>query len=208
MSAGTLRTAVVATLVLLVCIGTFCGDARADYYKYTDGSGAVCITNKIDAVPPKYRATMKVIREETVAGKEKGAAKEIPRENSAAPEASPQSREQAGAPEEPASRLGEVFSRFPWARPLLVVCIIVTAFLIVNKLSSLISSPLLARVVYLAFFLAIFVFAFKSYAEHVSNSYFSIKTKVLAMFEKANRREAPASAESSPPAPAVEQGSR
>lgn len=208
MSVGTVKTVVFAALVLLVCIGAFCGDARADYYKYTDGSGAVCITNRIDAVPSKYRATMKVIREETVAGKVNGAPREPLRENVAAPEASPQSREQAVAPEEPASRLGQVFSRFPWARPLLVVCVIVTAFLIVNKLSSLISSPLLARVVYLAFFLAIFVFAFKSYAEHVTNSYFSIKTKVLAMFEKANRREAPASAESSPTAAAPEQGSR
>lgn len=208
MSAGTVKTAVVAALVLLVCIATFCGDVRADYYKYTDGSGAVCITNRIDAVPPKYRATMKVIREETAAGREKGAPRETPREYVAAPDASPQSRQQADAAEEPASRMGEVFSRFPWARPLLVVCVIVTAFLIVNKLSSLISSPLLARVVYLAFFLAIFVFAYKSYAEHVTNSYFSIKTRVLAMFEKANRREVPASAESPPPAPAMEPGSR
>lgn len=77
-----------------------------------------------------------------------------------------------------------------------------------GKLSSLLSSALLAKVIYLAFFPGVFAFAYKSYAEHVTSSYFSIKKKVLAMFEKANRREMPEPGETSPKAPAGSQISR
>lgn len=77
-----------------------------------------------------------------------------------------------------------------------------------RKLSSLLSSALLAKVIYLAFFLGVFAFAYKSYAEHVTSSYFSIKKKVLAMFEKANRREMPESDAISPAAPAGNQIAR
>ena len=41
------------------------------------------------------------------------------------------------------------------------------------------------------FFLAVSVAGFKAYGEHMSASYFSIKQKMLALFETANGREMP-----------------
>jgi hypothetical protein len=36
-------------------------DARGEYFKYKDASGAVVITNKLENVPKKYRKSVKVI---------------------------------------------------------------------------------------------------------------------------------------------------
>ena len=58
------------------------------------------------------------------------------------------------------------------------------------RIAAQLSSPQLARVLYLAFFLGVFVFAYKSYAETVVGRYFTIKTKIVSMFRKANVRQA------------------
>jgi hypothetical protein len=162
--------------------------AHADYYKYTDKTGAVCITNNPDAVPPKYRATMKVIREETLAKKDRESRIGTPAQPAAG--VAPQEKNDV-APLEPASPLARLTSGAPWKKPALVAGAIVCLFLFVRKLSAILPSALLAKVIYLAFFLGTFVFLYKAYAEHVTNSFFTIKTKVIAMFEKSNRREAP-----------------
>ena len=204
----TVKTVAFAALVSLMGVGGLSGAACADYYKYTDGSGAVCITNSLGTVPPKYRATMKVIREETLAKKDKGALKEAPREASVAPEAAPQAETPKNASSDPTSFSGRLFARFPWSRPLCVVFATLMAFFLVRKLSSQISSALLARAIYLAFFLGVFVFAYNAYAEHVTNSYFSIKNKILVMFEKSNRRELPDPADSPSQPPVTEQAAK
>ena len=189
-------------MLLPAILPSFLQTAHADYYKYTDKSGALCITNNPDAVPPKYRSNMKVIREETLARKDKASRLETPRETPAAPAIGDSPLEKGvAAPPEPTSAFGRFTARFPWLRPVLVVCAIFCAFLVVRKWSSALPSALLARVIYLAFFLGAFVFVYKSYAEHVSNSYFTIKTKVITMFEKSSRREIPEPGERPLPAP-------
>ena len=205
----TAKTAIFAALVSLMGVGVFSGAACADYYKYTDGRGVVCITNSLGTVPPKYRATMKVIREETLANKDKGSRTEDPREASVLPEAAPQAVVPNNALSgEPTSFMGRLFARFPWSRPLCAVFGALMAFFFVRKLSSHISSALLGRVIYLAFFVGVFVFAYKAYADHVTNSYFSIKNKVLVMFEKSNRREMPDPADSPSQPPVAEQAAK
>ena len=200
------KTVVIVTSLSLIWVAGLGRHAFADYYKYTDGSGAVCITNNLGTVPRKYRATMKVIREEALDKKDKGAQIKAPREASEAPEASPQAEMPNHAlPEEPTSFNGRMFARFPWSRPLVAVLATLAAFLLVRKLSSHLSSSLLAKVIYLAFFLGVSVFAFKAYAEHVTNSYFSIKKKILVMFEKSNRRELPEPTDSPSLSPVTDQ---
>ncbi|HEY6871086.1 MAG TPA: hypothetical protein VI298_00030 [Geobacteraceae bacterium] len=203
------RTMVITVVCVVVALLACLGDARADYYKYTDKGGAVCITNNLDAVPRKYRATMKVIREETLDKKGRGADREGGAAGAAPPETASQAQEQNNvAPAgEPTSAYGRLAARFPWFKPLLFVGAALAVFILVTKLSSVLPSPLLSRVIYLAFFLGLFVIVYKSYADHVTESYFTIKTKVLAMFEKANRREMPEPGELPPAAPGKEQTS-
>ena len=166
--------------------------AHANYYKYVDKTGAVCITNSRDSVPLKYRATMKVTREETLANKDRASRIETPRRDapeSALPGAVEERKQAALA--ESASTFGRLSARFPWFKPVIVVCMLLGTFLVLRKLSAILPSALLARLIYLVFFLGAFVFVYKSYADHLSNSYFTLKTKFIALFEKANRREVP-----------------
>jgi len=163
----------------------------ADYYKYTDKTGAVCITNNIKSVPQRYRSIMKVIREETRAKKDRAtridSSQETPDQSTAG--AVPQMRDVA--PAEPASLLARLTSGASWKKPTLIACVFVSLFLIVRKLSAVLPSALLAKVIYLAFFLGTFVFLYKSYTEYITNSFITIKTKMISMFEKSNRREEP-----------------
>jgi hypothetical protein len=49
---------------------------------------------------------------------------------------------------------------------------------------------------------------YKAYADHVTNSYFSIKNKILVMFERSNRREMPDPADSPSQPPVAEQAAK
>ena len=185
-------TALWAFLWLCVCPGMSMGD----YYKYTDSSGTVCITNNKEAVPAKYRAKAKVIREDAVKdgvmGRQPGSGM------APAPGASTEVAEQVAAPPEETRDPGRLFGRFPWLKPLLGGSAVIAGFFLVRRLACFLPSVLLGRLVILSFFLAVSVFCMKTYAEHISSSYFKIKDRVLTMFEKSNRREAPENAEAFP----------
>ncbi len=182
---------VMFAVVGIVCMASV---ARADYYKYTDRSGAVCITNDPKNVPSRYRASMKVIREETLEKKDPGARKAVPPEQSQVPQpesAAPGAARPEASPAEPASTVGRLAAHYPWSKPLLFVAGIGVLFLVVAKLASLLPSPQLARLIYLVFFLGVFVTGYKLYADYMVNSYLTIKTKVIGMFIKANDRQVP-----------------
>ena len=50
------RTVLLAGLILVIAF-----DAGAEFYKYTDSSGALVITDKLENVPKQYRKQFKVI---------------------------------------------------------------------------------------------------------------------------------------------------
>jgi hypothetical protein len=194
MSVPNMKAASVFIFLILACFllpdGT--RSAHADYYKYTDKTGAICITNTLDSVAPKYRAAMKVVREATLEKKDRATRIKTPLRDAPAPEAPAaveERKQEASAA--PTSTFGRLSARFPWFKPVIAVCAILCTFLVVWKLSAILPSALFARLIYLAFFLGVFVFVFKSYADHLSNSYFTVKTKFIALFEKTNRREVP-----------------
>jgi len=189
-------------LLLLILVSAMAQSAHADYYKYTDGSGTVCITNNRDTVPPKYRSTMKVIREETLDRKDKVKRPEPLRDASPVPATSVSPPEKAAAAaEEQTTTYGRLASRSPWFKPALFVGAVILLYLIVRKLAASLPSTLLARLVCIVFFLGVFVFIYVSYARYIGSSYTSIKTKMLSMFEKSNRRDAPEPGERPLPLP-------
>jgi hypothetical protein len=170
--------------------------ARADYYAYTDANGAPVITNRLETVPKRYRAGMRVVKEDKPAPAKTGD-RPVTNKPFAVP-ATPQPvvrEEPAAAPEPPAppaltGRMGDHAKRYPWLKPVGVVAGLLAGFLAVIRIAAHLSSPQLARVIYLAFFLGVFVFAYKSYAESLVERYFTIKTKIVSMFRKANVRQA------------------
>jgi len=162
-------------------------DAAADYYRYTDGGGVVSMTNKLESVPARYRSTMKVIREDPPAKKIPQARKEAP------PEAEvPAAPVQAGAAEPasvPAGKFAELSARFIWFKPLFYLGAFLATFIAIVKVTALLPSALLSKLIYLAFFLGVFVFLYKAYVEHVVSSTRNIKEKAVTMMKKANARE-------------------
>ncbi len=184
----------VKILFLLLLISAFAQDppSFADYYKYMDNKGTICITNNLNSVPRKYRSNMKIVHEEMPAKAKNGNQPQTPSVGISAP----------GAPSVPVagttdtsprsdSRFALLTARFPWIKPLLGIAAIVAAFLVLFKLRPLIPSPQLARLLTLAIFLAIFVFSYKLYADYLVDGYFTVKAKILGMFARSNTREAP-----------------
>ncbi len=55
-----------AMLLLPCCSCMFAAvpKAGADFYRSRDGSGAVCITDKLQSVPAQYRAGMQVAKDD------------------------------------------------------------------------------------------------------------------------------------------------
>ena len=204
MSLRQIAFALLIPLLFLVSFLLLAGNrpAHADYYKYTDKTGAICISNKLDAVPPRYRATMKVIREETLEKKDRSTRQQTPRSDT--PPQAVSDTEKASkdeAPAVPPTAYEQLSARFPWLTPLLFLGAVILLFFIVGKISALMPSPQLAKIIYLVFFLGVFVFAYKCYADHLLESYTTIKSKIFALFEKANRREMPAKGENLPSNP-------
>ncbi len=189
----------VRVLVLVAVFGVaMVGMARADYYRYTDRSGAVVLTNDLGSVPKAYRKKMKVIRDEALEAKDPA-----PKKHSAAEEAikEEQQDEQAAAAAATASRSDKLFARFPWAKPLAIVAGVIAVLFVGRRLVAAIPFPQLARVINIALFLGVFVFVYTVYARYLVDEYFSVKDKVIAMFKKANQRELPADGEAPPEKP-------
>lgn len=172
---------------LLFAIGTFTAafapEVWADFYQYTDGSGVVSITNKLDGVPKKYRSTMKVVREEP-------AAKKVVRSEPVQTEpVSIETTSQSVAPANLAGRFDELGNRFPWFKPAVYLAVIVAIFTLITKVTVLLPSRLLGRVIYLAFTVGVLAFIYKSYSAHVVETTQKLKGEAEAVARKAAARQ-------------------
>ena len=176
-------------LLLLVALCLACAlpaPLLADYYRYTDSRGIVHMTNRLDSVPPKFRASMRVIREEP---KKEAAGQAAPALGSASEGVSAQQE----ASEQKQGLFSRLASRHVWIKPIAVVAAITLLFLAVVKLSSWLSSPMLSRVIYISFFAGVMVFLYKSYVNYLVDGSMKLKDRAVIMMKKASNREAPES---------------
>jgi len=141
----------------------------------------ISITNKLESVPPKYRATMKVVHEapkpEPTAGKDPQPQPEP--DQAAATKAATDAAPAAA----PAGRFRELTERYVWLKPLLYMSAILALFVGVTKITSLLPS-LLSRLIYVAFFVGVFVFVYQRYVEHIVESSHQIKEKTVRIMKK------------------------
>jgi hypothetical protein len=166
-----------------ICTAAFAPKVFADFYQYTDGSGVVSITNRIDGVPKKYRATMKVVREEP-------SSKKAAQPEAVQPEpVSIEPVSQSVAPANLAGRFEELGNRFPWFKPVVYLAVIVAIFTLITKVTVLLPSRLLGRVIYVAFTAGVLVFIYKSYSAHVVETTRKLKEDAEAVARKAAARQ-------------------
>lgn len=57
----------VSLLIILFLATAFSSASAADFYKYKDEEGLVHLTNDLSSVPEKFRGTVKIIREDSLA---------------------------------------------------------------------------------------------------------------------------------------------
>ena len=177
-------------MMLLLCLTAGSVPAAlADYYTYTDSSGSVNMTNKLDSVPQKYRSRVKVIKDETLSKKDTGARRQQPepvQEESSMPKEAA-----APAPAAPQGKIAELSARHVWFKPLLYVAGILAGLLVVIKVAAIVPSPQLSKLIYISFFLGVFVILYKAYVEHVVADSLAVKEKTIKMMQKANARGLP-----------------
>lgn len=195
MSVKRIYSFAVSVLAFLSGVGIFEHTplACADYYRYTDNKGIICITNNLNTIPPKYRSTMKVIREDKPGRLEGGSQTQTSQgRSSEALEQSAASHDRQGdTPSQSDSQLAKFMARFPLIKLMFIIAGIVSASFIILKLTSVIPSPQLARLINIVFFLGLFVFAYKLYSDYLVGNYFTVKEKILEIFTKAKVREVP-----------------
>jgi len=167
-------------------------DASATIYQYTDDSGTVVMTNKKSEVPAKSRSGMKVIKEDTEKKAQKAPVPQHDPVEEAASQPQPQPQSQAAAPAAvPEGRFAQLCTEYPWLRPVAYLAAFFAAFLLVVKLTALLPSPQMAKAIYLLFFLGVGVFIYKSYVDHVAQSFTEVKSDAKKIVEKTNQRPDP-----------------
>jgi hypothetical protein len=168
-------------------------------YQYTDSRGTICMTNRLENVPPTKRKGVKVIREESRPQSPIGETTRNGHQGTDADNPMPATADKAAAMA--ATTPAVASSSPPWQK--FVAAGIGVALLLVGicRLTRTLSSPQLAKVIYVAFFLGIFVFSYKLYADHLVNGYFAIKGKFLSLFAKAQQREGLATPRTPPGVP-------
>lgn len=186
-------------LLLLVPLFLACvlpSRVLADYYRYTDGRGVVHMTNRLESVPKKFRASMRVIREEPK--------KEAAGQAAAAPDSAAGSVSVTqGEAEQEQGLFARLASRHVWVKPLAVVVAITLLFLAVVKLASWLSSPMLARVIYISFFAGVMVFLYNSYVSYLVEGSMKLKDRAVIMMKKSSNREVPEGGGFAPAVPSL-----
>jgi hypothetical protein len=135
---------------------------------------------------------MRVIREDKPGRLDKGSPMQTPQVGSPViGESAAGNDRHAAAASHSGSRFARLLARFPLIKMLMIIAGIIVASGIIVKLTSLIPSPQLARLINIVFFLGLFVFTYKVYSDNLVGNYFTIKTKIVGIFTKANMREAP-----------------
>lgn len=156
--------------------------AVADYYKYTNGNGVVSMTNKLESVPLKYRSTMKVIPE--APAKTEAPASAAPQEA-----ASPRQADAAASGSAAPGKFEQLSARFVWFRPAVYIALFLLSLAVIGKICSLLSSRLLGRCIYVAFFMGSFVFLYRSYSNHAVDTYLKLKHDATAIVDQSKERQ-------------------
>lgn len=184
-----------ALLLCLLCFSFFTAVAFADFYKYTDGKGAVVMTNKLESVPAKFRSSMTVIKEEpkkTLEGAPQSAQPSEAEMQSAAPAPAPV----------PEGKFAELSARYAWFKPLVYLAVCFVLFYCLTFVTRRLPSRLLGKVIYVAFSLAAFTFLYKTYMSGMVERSQRLMEDASKVVKKANARPQPLPADETAPAQA------
>lgn len=181
------------SLLPLLAVALLCGlllpaESHA-LYRYRDAAGNLCFTDDWRTIPVELRAS---------------AEPPVPAPGSAPSPAKPA----AVAPVEPASAVtaapvpsnlplpaatqalatAQGLWEHPWAKIGAYLAGVVVLFLLLIKLLDYLPSPLLARLILLAFFLGVMTFGYKLYIENMVQGFDKVKDQSVKVLEKSLQR--------------------
>jgi hypothetical protein len=180
------------SVLLLLCLFSPL-PALADYYRYADGQGTVCFTDDYKSIPRQFRAKAQRIKEPPAHPGQLPPPPPARQPATAAVQPEATAAEQPPPPQPARAELllqtlREFWAR-AWFRVVAFVALAGAVLLLLARVARHLAAPQLVRVIYLAFFLGCFVFAYKLYADYMVQSYFIVKARALEMMQQANRRE-------------------
>ncbi len=166
------------TILLLFLFLSIPGNVFADFYRYTDDKGVVCITNNLSNVPEKYRAKVIVIKEE------KKVIEEVKKAGGWVEEGS-QSAEDA------VQKLVVTVSKYPYRKlgisfAIYAVCVV----FLVLFLSRYLNRNMMTIVVFLVLTSGFVLYAFRLEVEETHRKFVKMKAHVEKVQKKLGKRAA------------------
>lgn len=172
-----------AALAVLINVISSVVVVQADMYRYTDDSGSVCMTNKLDSVPKKFRKTMTVLKEE------------LPAQQKMLPEVQKIDRDPApyiaqGAKEDPAaSSAPPIDNRAKYARTSLVLAGIIATYFLLTKVAGAVGFRRLGTVFFLGVVLLGGVYLYGLYVNEIGKVFDSLSNDAKNIKKNVESRE-------------------
>ena len=172
--------------VLLSTLLGIVSPVGADMYKYVDDAGSVTITNNIDSVPKKYRASMKVVKEETPLSQQKLLPEIQKRKIDPTPSfqtAQPQSQLQKESSETTADK------REQYINTGLVIAGLIAGYFILIRLTGSLGFPGTGMVAFVLLVLTSGAYLYKLYIQEMSATFTNLHKDAIGMKKNVETRE-------------------
>ncbi len=181
---------VIGFTLLFLSACCFISPGHADIYKYQDESGAICITNSLDAVPKKFRKGMTVVKEE-VPKQEKLLAPVPSRPPAQAGQGDARvtrasDQVQQSAPPQVAVQKA---NRPKYVRTAVIIAGMLCACVIMGRLTSSLGVPHLGTVLFLAIVLSGGVYLYGMYVQELRTVFNGLRTDALKIKKNVETRE-------------------
>lgn len=161
--------------------------AFADYFRYTDSSGTVCLTNDLKSIPERYRKKAVLVSRDAPKAEQAKPAVSQPPADQATEEAVSQPR----APEGFRERAAALFTKERMMTALKIVgaiMLVVAAYTGIGMLAAYLGCRQIGTVVRIVFTLGVLVYGFVMYADRMSAAFSRVKGEVTSIQQKSEKR--------------------
>lgn len=169
--------------LLFLCISS---ETSADLYKYIDDNGVPVLTNQLESVPPKYRSSMKVVKEEASPPR-KMLLPEVQKITADPPPAAPSRMQQNVIQKEAAGITAE--KRKKIVNSGLVISGLVAGYFILSKLTGSLGIPRMGLIAFLLVTLIGGVYLYRLYLNEMSSVFTSLRKDALGIKKNVETRE-------------------
>jgi hypothetical protein len=131
---------------------------------------------------------MKVIGEDPK--KDSGLQKQVPQSQAEPDQTTTPNEPAAAAPARLSDgRFAQLSARFVWFKPLVYLGAALALFIAIIKVTSMLTSPLLSKLIYFSFSLALFFFLYKAYVGHLAESTQKLKDGAASVVKQSAARQ-------------------